>query len=214
MSLILQGGSPYPKHQILSGSHDICFLLIFSLCCDAHLCPVHGCTCDARPPGRFADRVPVRAGSCAGCGLSSSKYGVETLHTVITNEGARLGCAPFRNANLCWEEAGNLGTAASAEGADLIGSGRYQRRACLQEADAQRAKQACANPLPFIHQAKQQMHRAYALLSLALHTNLHSKEGFRRDSALRLSVRHVARTDRRKALSLRKRIALLNAGWY
>ncbi len=49
---------------------------------------------------------------------------------------------------------------------------------------------------------------------LAADTNLHSKEGFRRDSALRLSVRHVARTDRRKALSLRIRIALLNAGWY
>ncbi len=50
---------------------------------------------------------------------------------------------------------------------------------------------------------------------------LNSKEGFRRDSALRLSVRRVTRTDRRKSRgqaptlhSLRIRIALLNAGWY
>ncbi len=50
--------------------------------------------------------------------------------------------------------------------------------------------------------------------SFVHNTNLHSKEGFRRDSALRLSARHMARADRRKALSLRIRIALLNASGY
>lgn len=69
-------------------------------------------------------------------GLSSSKHGVETLHTVITDEGAGRGCATFSDADLCREEAGDLGTAASAEGADLIGSGRCQRSARLQETDA------------------------------------------------------------------------------
>src|SRR6266567_5916103 len=38
-----------------------------------------------------------------------------------------------------------------------------------QGTDAERAQQACANSLAFIHQAKQQMRRAYALFSLALH---------------------------------------------
>ena len=88
---------------------------------------------------------------------------------MITNEDALLWCAPFRNADLCWEEAGDLRTAAPAEGADLRGLGRNQRRARLQETDAERTKQARAKPLAFIHQAKQQMHRAYALFSLALH---------------------------------------------
>src|SRR2546423_5396187 len=99
--------------------------------------------------------------------LSRSQYGVETLHTVITNEDARLGCAPFRNADLCWEEAGDLRTAAPAEGADLRGLGRNQRRARLQETDAERTKQGRAQPPALIHQTKQQMHRAYAFLSLA-----------------------------------------------
>jgi hypothetical protein len=82
---------------------------------------------------------------------------------MITNEDARLGCAPFRNADHGFEEAGGLFTAAPTEGADLGGIGRPRRRVSWQEAEAERTKQACANPLPFIHQAKQQMHRADAL---------------------------------------------------
>src|SRR5260221_13527502 len=88
---------------------------------------------------------------------------------MITNEDAGRDCTPFRNAELSWEEAGGLFAAAPTEGADLGGIGGHRRRVYWQEAEAERAKQACANPLPFIHQAKQQMHRADALLFLALH---------------------------------------------
>src|SRR5258708_18008059 len=38
--------------------------------------------------------------------LSRSQYGGETLHTMITNDDAGRGCAPFRNADLCCEDAG------------------------------------------------------------------------------------------------------------
>src|SRR5258706_10239270 len=97
--------------------------------------------------------------------LSRSQYGGETLHTMITNEDALLWCAPFRNADLCWEEAGGLFTAAPTEGADLGGIGRHPSPVYWPETEAQRTKQACANPPPLLHQTQQHIHRGAALLS-------------------------------------------------
>lgn len=50
-----------------------------------------------------------------------------------------------------------------------MGGGRDQSSAYEADADAERTKQTRAKPLPFIQQAKQQVRRAYALFSLALH---------------------------------------------
>src|SRR5258708_31110187 len=57
--------------------------------------------------------------------LSRSQYGGETLHTMITNEDAGRDCTPFRNADLCWEEAGGLFPAAPPEGTDIRSIGRH-----------------------------------------------------------------------------------------
>src|SRR5215831_9066912 len=100
--------------------------------------------------------------------LSASKYGRETPHTVVTDECTGDQCAALSNTNLCRKEANHLGTAAPAEGAALVGSRRDERGARLEKTDAQRAQQTRADPFPFIQQTKQQMHRANALLSLAL----------------------------------------------
>src|SRR5215472_2272005 len=66
-------------------------------------------------------------------GLRGFKHGVETSHTVITDEGCGLGRSVFSCADLCREEAGDLGAETPAERADLIGNGRNQRNARLQE---------------------------------------------------------------------------------
>src|SRR5581483_5016222 len=94
--------------------------------------------------------------------LSSSQYAGETLHTLITNKDAGRGCPLFRDADLCREEAGGLLAAAPTEGAEPGSSGRHRSRVYWPEAEAKRTKQACANPLPFVYQARQQMHRADA----------------------------------------------------
>ena len=101
--------------------------------------------------------------------LSVSKHGRETPHTLITDQSTRRSCTALSDADLRREKAGHLGTAAPAEGAGLIGSGRGERGARLQKTDTQRAQQTRADPLAFIQQTKQKMRRADALFSLALH---------------------------------------------
>src|SRR5882724_9711583 len=90
---------------------------------------------------------------------------METLHTLITDKDTGRDRAAFSDTDLCGKEAANLGATTPTEGAALVSL----RSTRLQEADAERAKQAHANALAFVHQAKQKMGRAYTLLSSVLH---------------------------------------------
>src|SRR5260370_26665962 len=79
--------------------------------------------------------------------LSRSQYGGETLHTMITNEDAGRDCTPFRNADLCWEEAGGLFYSAPPERAELGGNGQHPPPGDRAEGELQPSTQTGAPPL-------------------------------------------------------------------
>src|SRR6266851_7672615 len=91
---------------------------------------------------------------------------MKALYAVVTDQRGRRGDASafLRRENVLY-----LGAGAPAEGADLACVSGREGRTGLQQADTQRTQQARADAFAFVHQTKQQMRRANALLSLAPH---------------------------------------------